>query len=526
MTSLGKRKRGPTIAELRRTLPKLEDGDRVPLPNLDEFTNDLVARGPRSRSVKSLREQTVNRARQNARNFLKYADVIKVPISIDDLTPKVTQASVEEEYQRLLNPNHPIQAMSARWIDKKGKPLLFYLAHRKLLPNRVPKTLSWERQHEGRTLKDLKRLRRKGVGIVHDGLTREQCEKLYEVSQRYAASTQPVMPLRDKRHLLESANPRVMRYSVLGEVEHDYDVVEELQEREDEGSQGEDEELQGEDGGSQDEDEELQGEDGGSQDEDEELQGEDGESQGEEESTDHGGSDYCEDESEHSGDDSLVEEDHVEQHEEQERCGVYHLVHSWIQQKQLEKGLYISHNLTGSGVRIAGARRYLDETSTTVRCIAAMFEVLYPRVYKKYKMAFDAGVWLEEDPGPWLGRAIVYKLQTHLHLDTGDEGPTLKAKLAYAPGDICIFEAWRIFHAVSKWTPKPMAAGDKLTPGRISTVLFCPKASEDLLKGKPSHWGIDSDYGRWPLVVLSYSAPKKLPHWGIHSDYGHRPLHK
>jgi hypothetical protein len=63
-----------------------------------------------------------------------------------------------------------------------------------------------------------------------------------------------------------------------------------------------------------------------------------------------------------------------------------------------------------------------------------MFEEFYPGEYKKYKKAFDAGVWIEEDPGPWLGRAIVYKLHVSLHTDKHDDGPTVSFPAGYFNG--------------------------------------------------------------------------------------------
>jgi hypothetical protein len=52
-----------------------------------------------------------------------------------------------------------------------------------------------------------------------------------------------------------------------------------------------------------------------------------------------------------------------------------------------------------------------------------MFRVAYPAYYEKYRLAFEAGVWEEADPGPWLGRAIVWKLQVYPHRDGLDAGP-------------------------------------------------------------------------------------------------------
>lgn len=53
-----------------------------------------------------------------------------------------------------------------------------------------------------------------------------------------------------------------------------------------------------------------------------------------------------------------------------------------------------------------------------------MFEVAFPVEYAKYKVAFDAGQWYAENPGPWLARAVVYKLQVDNHRDGLDaDGP-------------------------------------------------------------------------------------------------------
>lgn len=54
-----------------------------------------------------------------------------------------------------------------------------------------------------------------------------------------------------------------------------------------------------------------------------------------------------------------------------------------------------------------------------------MFEAAFPEVYQDYRQAFEAGVWLKEDPGPFLGRAIIYKLQGKLHKDKKDVGPSV-----------------------------------------------------------------------------------------------------
>lgn len=57
--------------------------------------------------------------------------------------------------------------------------------------------------------------------------------------------------------------------------------------------------------------------------------------------------------------------------------------------------------------------------------LAVIFKELFPEDYKEHKKAFDAGVWFEEDPGPWLGRAIIYKLDGLIHIDRNDRTPTV-----------------------------------------------------------------------------------------------------
>jgi len=56
--------------------------------------------------------------------------------------------------------------------------------------------------------------------------------------------------------------------------------------------------------------------------------------------------------------------------------------------------------------------------------LSACFEVAFPNYYAKYKAAFEAGIWTTKDPGPWLGRAIVWKLPVQTHVDGLDDGPT------------------------------------------------------------------------------------------------------
>jgi hypothetical protein len=104
---------------------------------------------------------------------------------------------------------------------------------------------------------------------------------------------------------------------------------------------------------------------------------------------------------------------------------------------------------TKSSTGLVAIHHYYRATNIIAQKLATLFQVLMPECYDTYKTAFEAGKWLESDPGPWVGRAIVYKLQVDLHKDKEDGGPAasfpvgsftggemlipqLKAKLAYA----------------------------------------------------------------------------------------------
>jgi hypothetical protein len=149
-----------------------------------------------------------------------------------------------------------------------------------------------------------------------------------------------------------------------------------------------------------------------------------------------------------------------------------------------------------------------------------------------YRAAFDAGVWFTDDPGPFLGRAVIYKLQGRLHKDRYDVGPSvsfpvgqftggemlfpqLNLKLQwvqldyileflntccrYSPGDFCIFYSSFIYHKVAPFTPLPQTsaqAAENITPGRIGSVFFFPKNSLRILEGKPRRWAYETAFGK------------------------------
>ncbi|KAH9911152.1 uncharacterized protein BXZ73DRAFT_108228 [Epithele typhae] len=84
--------------------------------------------------------------------------------------------------------------------------------------------------------------------------------------------------------------------------------------------------------------------------------------------------------------------------------------------------------------RVEHMMQFYTLTARVAAIFAGLFKALFPEEYVKYKAAFDAGSWIPHDPGPWLGRVIVWKLQVQLHWDGGDGGPTLTCPMGYFNG--------------------------------------------------------------------------------------------
>lgn len=73
------------------------------------------------------------------------------------------------------------------------------------------------------------------------------------------------------------------------------------------------------------------------------------------------------------------------------------------------------------------------------------------------------------------------------------------ATCRYDPGSICMFFSSQIYHKVENFQPAQQTAEEKrerLTPGRIGTVMFFPKASYEILEGKPPGWAVMTNSGR------------------------------
>jgi hypothetical protein len=87
-------------------------------------------------------------------------------------------------------------------------------------------------------------------------------------------------------------------------------------------------------------------------------------------------------------------------------------------------------------------RYYYHGTNRVAIYLDAMFAVSFPEIHDKYQEAFAAGRWIAEDHGPWLGRAIVYKLQVKPHRDGLDGGQLLFLMWAHMKVENSILQIW------------------------------------------------------------------------------------
>ncbi|THU80049.1 hypothetical protein K435DRAFT_611608, partial [Dendrothele bispora CBS 962.96] len=152
--------------------------------------------------------------------------------------------------------------------------------------------------------------------------------------------------------------------------------------------------------------------------------------------------------------------------------------------------------------------------------LSKMFEKEFPQEFKAYRKAHKAARWCLHDPGPYIGKAIVWKLSSAAHLDEDDGCLTvtypmgsftggnmdiydLHARLLYDAGYVILGFTDFLFHRVSCWkigspdakTLEFMKATG-VTPGRIRIVSFFSINTFNQVRNKESNWGLNTLWGR------------------------------
>jgi hypothetical protein len=150
--------------------------------------------------------------------------------------------------------------------------------------------------------------------------------------------------------------------------------------------------------------------------------------------------------------------------------------------------------------------------------------------YDVFVKAHKAGRWMQADPGPHIGRVLVWKRHSTDHMDNADSLPTvvivlsgefvggymefldLQTRLLYQPGTVVAGWFSHLWHAVTEHTlqhrpvdPDVEVLG--LTPGRVSLVSYFPMTSFNQLHDKPEGWAKKTLFGR--LGTMEDSPPEQ-----------------
>ena len=81
----------------------------------------------------------------------------------------------------------------------------------------------------------------------------------------------------------------------------------------------------------------------------------------------------------------------------------------------------MSRDLVGSSAFALAWENHLKDSETVHTMLGIALGLSFPDIHADYSKAFQAGAVFEADPGPWIGRAILWKMQTDgLHFDTND----------------------------------------------------------------------------------------------------------
>ncbi|KAF5334147.1 hypothetical protein D9757_015416 [Collybiopsis confluens] len=202
-----------------------------------------------------------------------------------------------------------------------------------------------------------------------------------------------------------------------------------------------------------------------------------------------------------------------------ERCGVLHCVGCWPQVGHPNHVMTPSASFSANSTAGNAHERYYEETAALNAWLDELFKHEFPKHHAKFKKAHAAGRWSEVDPGPHLGRVIVWKLQSKDHIDDADACPTItyvlggnysggymdlkdiRTRFLYPPGSVIMGFYGYLWHRVTDYVDQPCEPTEEaikfsVTPGRVATVNYFPTGSFKQLHDKTADWGRRTDWGR------------------------------
>ncbi|KAK1216501.1 hypothetical protein PQX77_020853 [Marasmius sp. AFHP31] len=207
-----------------------------------------------------------------------------------------------------------------------------------------------------------------------------------------------------------------------------------------------------------------------------------------------------------------------------EGTGTSHLVECRPQRGHPKAPMTPSKDYSRTATSHVAAAEWLRSSWKIQQQLRKMTHSFFPEYYEESAVACKAAITRNSPVvGPWIGKAIVWKLQGSSHIDDHDIIPTatypmgvyeggymdlidIDTRLYYRPGDIILGWTEFLFHRVSQWTvPATISLEDQrvmsrwgLTPGRVGIVNFFTDTAYEMLKDKPAHWGPITLWGRIP----------------------------
>ncbi|KAJ7484586.1 hypothetical protein FB451DRAFT_1393121 [Mycena latifolia] len=166
-----------------------------------------------------------------------------------------------------------------------------------------------------------------------------------------------------------------------------------------------------------------------------------------------------------------------------ERCGVYHLVQSWPAQGTSDEIGPSADMAAGTAAQSKAVIHYFKVTYPFTLVVSEQFHGVFLDYHARHLKAFNAGCYLQnDDPGLFIGHAIMWKLQVWAHLDSLEGGPVATTpegafqrgglvfpdfaqfgkvlKFQYAPGNLCLCFAGALYHGMEEWEPLPVDEKD------------------------------------------------------------------
>lgn len=121
-----------TLLDLRLQLNPLDDSSRVAQPELPSLTSEAL-RATRFRSLAATNKTIFRQSALRARRYMASAPVFRAPATLQELQsrPKNVDRDIQKAQDMAnLLAGRPTRYSSARWVDKNGVPLAFYLSSR------------------------------------------------------------------------------------------------------------------------------------------------------------------------------------------------------------------------------------------------------------------------------------------------------------------------------------------------------------------------------------------------------------